>query len=161
MVDELSKELARLGEEVYIITPYYEYNKKKETNYLWKDGFTFNRNIRSWVAHFEYEFGIHTGKYCGVNYVWFHNSELFCRPYDGEGALYITKQLVFFALVTLECFCQLKIIPSLVVTNDWMCGFVSAYVKHKGYDGVFKDTKFMHIVHNLDPLYEGRLYPIV
>ena len=34
MVDELSKELVRLGEEVYIITPYYEYNKKKETNYL-------------------------------------------------------------------------------------------------------------------------------
>ena len=29
MVDELSKQLARIGEEVYIITPYYEYNKKK------------------------------------------------------------------------------------------------------------------------------------
>ena len=26
MVDELSKQLARIGEEVYIITPYYEYN---------------------------------------------------------------------------------------------------------------------------------------
>lgn len=41
MVDELSKELARLGEEVYIITPYYEYNKKKETNYLLRDGFKY------------------------------------------------------------------------------------------------------------------------
>ncbi len=39
MVDELSKELARLGEEVYIVTPYYQFNKKKETNYLLRDGF--------------------------------------------------------------------------------------------------------------------------
>lgn len=40
-----------------------------------------------------------------------------------------------------------------------MCGFVSAYVKVGKYSGVFDGTKFMHIVHNLDPLYEGRLYP--
>lgn len=48
----------------------------------------------------------------------------------------------------------------MIVTNDWMCGFVSAYSKHRGYD-VFHGTKFMHIVHNLDPLYQGRLYPKV
>jgi starch synthase len=40
-----------------------------------------------------------------------------------------------------------------------MCGFVSSYVKVGKYLGVFDGTKFMHIVHNLDPLYEGRLYP--
>lgn len=158
MVDELSKQLARLGEEVYIITPYYEYNKKKETNYLAKDGFVYDRNIKVIGSRFEYQFGIHTGKYCGVNYIWFHNSELFSKPYDGEGAMYVSKQLAYFALTTLEIFCQLKIFPSMVVTNDWMCGFVSAYVKHRGYQ-VFGGTKFMHIVHNLDPLYEGRLYP--
>ena len=52
MVDELSKELARLGEEVYIITPYYEYNKKKETNYLQRDGFKYERNVKVTAAHF-------------------------------------------------------------------------------------------------------------
>jgi glycogen synthase len=67
--------------------------------------------------------------------------------------------MVFFALVTLEAFCQLQIFPSMVITNDWMCGFVSAYVKVHKYKEVFNGTKFMHIVHNLDPLYEGRLYP--
>jgi starch synthase len=41
MVDELSKELVRLGEEVYIISPYYEYNKNNETNYLQKHGFVY------------------------------------------------------------------------------------------------------------------------
>lgn len=137
---------------MYIVTPYYEYNKKKETNYLLRDGFTHEQNIRVKAAHFDHEFGIHRGKYCGVNYIWFHNPELFSKPYDGEGAYYVSKQLAFFALTTLESFCQLKIFPSMVVTNDWMCGFVSAYVKHRKYE-VFDGTKFMHIVHNLDPLY--------
>ncbi len=73
--------------------------------------------------------------------------------------MYVTKQLVFFALAALEACCQLKIFPSIIATNDWMCGFVSAYVKVGKYSGVFDGTKFMHIVHNLDPLYEGRLYP--
>ncbi len=71
----------------------------------------------------------------------------------------MSKQLVFFALITLESFCQLKLFPSIVVTNDWMCGFVSAYVKCRKYKDIFDGTKFIHIVHNLDPLYEGRLYP--
>ena len=73
--------------------------------------------------------------------------------------MYVTKQLVFFALAALEACCQLKIFPSIIATNVWMCGFVSAYVKVGKYSGVFDGTKFMHIVHNLDPLYEGRLYP--
>lgn len=37
----------------------------------------------------------------GVNYIWFHNPELFSKPYDGEGALYVSKQLVFFGLAAL------------------------------------------------------------
>ncbi len=52
MVDQLSKELAKIGEEVYLITPYYEYNKKKQTNYLAKDGFKYDRNIKVQAAHF-------------------------------------------------------------------------------------------------------------
>jgi starch synthase len=146
---------------VYVITPYYQYNKKMETDYLARDGFQYERTIKVASAHFQYQFGIHRGKYCGVNYIWFHNHELFSKPYDGEAALYVTKQLVFFALVTLESFCQLKIFPSITVTNDWMCGFVGAYVKCQRYSKVFDGTKFMHICHNLDPLYEGRLYPKV
>ena len=40
-----------------------------------------------------------------------------------------------------------------------MCGFVSAYVKVNKYKDVFNGTKFIHICHNLDPTYEGRLFP--
>jgi glycogen synthase len=49
--------------------------------------------------------------------------------------------------------------PSTIVTNDWMCGFVSGYVKVGKYQKVFEGTKFMHICHNLAPDYEGKLYP--
>ena len=73
MVDQLSKELARLGEEVYIVTPYYQYNKKKETNYLQRDGFHYECNIKVKAANMTHEFGIHRGKYSGVNYIWYHN----------------------------------------------------------------------------------------
>ena len=40
-----------------------------------------------------------------------------------------------------------------------MCGFVSGYPKVGRFGSVFNGAKFMHICHNLDPLYEGRLYP--
>lgn len=52
MVDELSKELVKLKETVYMLTPYYEYNKKKETGYLARDGFVYDRNIKVYQAHF-------------------------------------------------------------------------------------------------------------
>ena len=50
-------------------------------------------------------------------------------PYKGEDPFYVTKQLVFFALASLEALCQLGISPSTVVTNDWFCGFVPGYIK--------------------------------
>jgi glycogen synthase len=49
--------------------------------------------------------------------------------------------------------------PTLIVTNDWFTALVPAYPKHGHFGEVFKGTKFLHIVYNLDPIYEGRLYP--
>ena len=36
MVDELSQELAKIGEDVIVISPYYEKNKKGDSGYLLK-----------------------------------------------------------------------------------------------------------------------------
>jgi glycogen synthase len=49
-------------------------------------------------------------------------------------------------------------IPSIIVTNDWFTGLVSAYAKNKNFSNTFDSTKFFHIIHNLDKEYEGRLY---
>lgn len=46
-----------------------------------------------------------------------------------------------------------------MVTNDWFTGLIAAYAKLGSFGDVFKGTIFVHIVHNLDPSYEGRLYP--
>ncbi len=47
MVDELAYGLSLLGEEVWVISPYYERNRKGETGYLAKDpaGIDYKENI--------------------------------------------------------------------------------------------------------------------
>jgi hypothetical protein len=47
MVDELTVGLADLGEDVYVISPYYDKNRKGETGYLAKDpaGIHYLQNI--------------------------------------------------------------------------------------------------------------------
>ena len=47
----------------------------------------------------------------------------------------------------------------MIVTNDWFTGLVGAYAKNHNFGNVFEETKFFHIVHNLDPSYEGRIFP--
>lgn len=83
MVDELSKELAKIGEEVIVISPYYEYNKKGKTGYLAADGFKYLKNIEVWASNIKFEFGIHYGVLNGIKYIWLHNPELFSMPYKG------------------------------------------------------------------------------
>ena len=55
--------------------------------------------------------------------------------------------------------CDRQIIPSMCVTNDWFTGFIPGYAKCKMFGDTFNGTRFLHIVHNLEPSYEGRLYP--
>jgi starch synthase len=45
------------------------------------------------------------------------------------------------------------------VTNDWFAGLAAAYAKVGAFGDAFKNTTFLHIFHNLQELYEGRLYP--
>jgi hypothetical protein len=50
------------------------------------------------------------------------------------------------------------LIPSICVTNDWFTGFVAAYAK-LAFGLTFKGTTFLHICHNLQEAYEGRIFP--
>ena len=49
----------------------------------------------------------------------------------------------------------------MVVTNDWFTGLIPAYAKKKAFGETFNGTTFFHIVHNLEPSYEGRIGPNV
>ena len=64
-----------------------------------------------------------------------------------------------FCKASLQLLCDIQTIPALIVTNDWFTGFTPAYGKCGAFGDVFKGTTFLHICHNLEPSYEGRLYP--
>lgn len=62
MVDELSLELAKMGQTVIVISPYYEKNKNNKSGYLAEDpaGFKYVDNIKV-IADRDYEIGVHEG----------------------------------------------------------------------------------------------------
>lgn len=96
---------------------------------------------------------------------WLHNSEMFPAAFEGNDAQYVLRQMTLYAQGTLELLCQIKLIPDLIVSNDWFSGLIPAYVNstlsngYKKYSNTFDNTKVYHIFHNLDPSYEGRLWP--
>ena len=60
---------------------------------------------------------------------------------------------------SLQLLCDLGIVPAVIVTNDWFTGLTAGYSKSGCFGETFKGTTFFHICHNLEPTYEGRLYP--
>ncbi|MBR6133851.1 MAG: glycogen/starch synthase, partial [Bacilli bacterium] len=63
MVDELSQGLRTLGQEVIMISPYYDRNRKGQQNYLAQDPFNIKyiRNIEVQLDN-KYTFGVHKGE---------------------------------------------------------------------------------------------------
>jgi len=159
MTDELSKGLADLGEEIYVITPWYDIKEKANPDVLLKDGIKFVQIITIWISGEKYDFGLHYGKVNGVHIYFFHHPLMFPSAFCGDEPGYVLRQLVLFARVVLEILCQIKVIPSLMISNDWFTGLIPAYIKIGRFGDFFKETKVFHIIHNLDPSYEGRLFP--
>jgi len=159
MVDELSYGLSLLGQEVWVISPYYERNRKGETGYLARDpaGINYVENI-SVQLDYKYTLGVHEGEVNGVKIIFLHNSEIFPSPYSDSGVRDTVKQMAVFSKACLEFCCVRKILPSVCVTNDWFTGMVPAYARNT-FGDVFKGSTFLHICHNLEPTYEGRLHP--
>lgn len=84
---------------------------------------------------------------------------MFPSAFCGEDSGYVIRQITLYARVTLQILCDIKVIPSIMVTNDWFSGLIPAYIKKHTYGNVFQNTKVFHIAHNLDETYEGRIYP--
>ena len=160
MVDELSQGLSSLGQEILMISPYYNHNRKGLSNYLSNDPFNIHY-IKNITINLDssYSFGVHNGFGNNINYYFLHNSKVFPRPYPDFGAGDTIREIACFAKACLQLLCDLSIIPSIIVTNDWFSGLVPAYAKNGSFGNVFKGTTFFHIIHNLEPTYEGRIYP--
>ena len=161
MVDELSQGLNAIGQEIIMISPYYNQNRKGKTDYLNNDPFNihYTKNVTIYLDA-KYEFGVHYGTgNNGIKYYFLHNATIFPRPYPDFGPADITREMACFGKASLQLLCDIGIIPALVITNDWFTGFTPAYARCGAFGDAFKGTTFMHICHNLEPSYEGRLYP--
>ena len=161
MVDELSQGLNAIGQDIIMISPYYNQNRKGKTDYLANDPFNihYTKNVSIQLDN-KYEFGVHYGTgNNGIQYYFLHNASIFPRPYPELGPADIVREMACFGKASLQLLCDLGVIPSLIITNDWFTGFTPAYGKNGAFGDAFKGTTFMHICHNLEPSYEGRLYP--
>ena len=160
MVDELSQGLNSAGQKVMMISPYYDRNRKGETEYLKNDPFNIKylRNIEVSLDK-KYNFGVHMGVgNNGIEYYFIHNYEIFPKPYPEGRVDDNFRRVCLFCKASLQLLCDIRKIPAVIVTNDWYTGLVAAYGKI-AFGGIFSGTTFMHICHNLEPEYEGRFYP--
>jgi starch synthase len=119
------------------------------------------------------EVGVHAGVDQGVKHYFLHHFNYFPAPYHTGGRDHQLKSLVLFAKASLELLCQTGLLPSLyvssfkcykntdsefsIVTNDWVCGLLAAYVRVGAYGNTFNGTTFFHLVHNLEEAYQGRI----
>lgn len=159
MVDELSIGLADLGQDVYVISPYYERNRKGQTGYLAQDpaGIHWKENIHVNIGC-GYTLGIHEGNVKGVKVIFLHNGDIFPSPYPDAKPDYLTTQISVFGKACLEFCCVRGIIPAMMITNDWFTGLIAAYAKIGAFGDTFKGSCFLHICHNLQESYEGRIH---
>ncbi|EFA80962.1 alpha amylase domain-containing protein [Heterostelium album PN500] len=160
MLDELTRSLQLLGVEVHIISPYYNYGKGGRTGYLEKEeGIKWQRNVVTYVGPDRVEVGVHEGVDKGIHLHFLHHFEYFPTPYNSGSPVHQLKTIVLFAKASLELLCQIRLLPSVIVTNDWFCGLVPAYAKAGAFGTTFNGTTFFHLVHNLEEAYQGRIYP--
>jgi len=159
MLDELTRALAVLGAEIHIISPYYNYNRKGNTDYLKAEGINYKQNVATYVGNEYVEVGVHYGYEYGVHLHFLHNFKFFTTPYHIGSPTHQLQTIVLMAKASLELCCQLRLLPSLIVSNDWFTGLVPAYAKRSGAFGTtFSGTTMFHLVHNLEEGYEGKIY---
>lgn len=159
MVDELTQDLASLGLDVRVISPYYNYDRDGKTGYLKKDGVKHLQNISTYVGGEHVLIGLHYLEQNGVKYYFLHNFTYFPSPYHTGSPSHQLQMVVLMAKASLEMMCQLRILPALVITNDWFTGLTPGYVRCGEFGSVFNGVTFFHLVHNLEEGYQGHIYP--
>eukprot|EP00180_Rhodochaete_pulchella_P000139 Plantae.Rhodophyta-Rhodochaete_pulchella.ctg1089.p1 GENE.Plantae.Rhodophyta-Rhodochaete_pulchella.ctg1089~~Plantae.Rhodophyta-Rhodochaete_pulchella.ctg1089.p1 ORF type:complete len:1019 (-),score=178.83 Plantae.Rhodophyta-Rhodochaete_pulchella.ctg1089:845-3691(-) len=162
MVDELTKDLAALGLDVWVVSPYYTVNRKGQTKYIEQDGnFHWMRNIDVNIGSAVLQVGVFEGEEEGVKLMFLERGDFFPKVYADPGSQQkLLETIVLMSLGSLEAICQAAISPAVVVTNDWLPALAAGYGKNGFFGDYFNNTTFFHLIHNLgDGAYEGRVYP--
>ena len=159
MIDELTQCLAKLGQNIIVIAPYYHFDKSGKSGYLENDenSFVYINDLEIKIDK-NYIFKIFFGKKNNIKYYFIYNKGIFPEAYNQGPAYENVLRLALFGQASLELLCSIQNIPSIIITNDWFTGFIPAYGKSEKYSGIFKYCSFLHIVHNLEEGYQGVIY---
>eukprot|EP00762_Andalucia_godoyi_P003990 ANDGO_05608.mRNA.1 Glycogen synthase len=159
MVDALAQDLASMGLEVHVLSPYYNKNNAGKTDYLKEDGIFLDSIIQTNVGFDTVNVGLHYVHRNNVHYYFLHHADIFPVAYRSGRAMDQCRTVVLLARAALETLCQKHILPAVIVTHDWPSGLVAAYTKLGYYGSSFRGATLMHVVHNLEEGYQGRIYP--
>jgi starch synthase len=166
VVYELPRELVELGEEVYVITPFYQQGEetltKKMQNAVEKYSVSYTgKNVRFFIQNSEYEVGIHHGKVEGINFFLLDHHEFFDGLYWGLTAEEKLRRRIAFARASAELITSFNLKPLFTFTNDAFAGIFNGVVKEDPYyatNSNFQHTSFFHIVHNVGWQYFDSYY---
>jgi starch synthase len=156
VVYELPRELASLGEKVYVITPYYRTGDEKAIGKMKRavkeHGVAYTGlNVRFKIQEAEYQVGVHTGKVEGITYFLLDHHEFFDGLYWGYTAEEKLRRRVALARASVEVIVAFGLEPHFTLTNDAYAGIFNGIVRSNSYyrdSPNFKSTTFLHIIHN-------------
>jgi starch synthase len=156
VVYELPRELAALGESVYVITPFYRQGDDKAVKKMQQAakryGATYTDvNVQFKILEIQYEVGVHRCHVDGVDYFLLDHYELFDGLYWGYTAEEKLKRRIALARASAEVIIAFGLEPQFTLTNDAYAGLFNALVRGDPYyreNPNFAATTYLHIIHN-------------
>lgn len=143
----LSKELAKSGDEVIIVTPYYQTIKRKCLNLEYVGVLPVNVSWRKQDAE------IFTTTVDGVKYYLLSNGYYFDRD-NIYGYHDDSERFAFFAIACLNLLKYVNFQADVVHVHDWQAGIVPTLLKEKySFDPYYASMKTVLTIHN--PAFKG------
>ena len=155
VIDDISKGLSELGQNIIIIRPYYHSNNYKNMNLQKILEISINLDIN-------YSFDIYFTEKKGIKYYFIYNQNLFLYPHPNLSGVEALREISCFSKSSLQLLINLNIIPEIIVTCDSYTGFAPAYARTTSFNNFFKNTKIIHLCNTIEnpekkylPLKEG------
>lgn len=151
---ELPRELARLGERLYVITPLYRAGEPRSAakmrEAVERYGISYTGvNVGFDLGDARYEVGVHGGVVDGVRYYLLDHHELFDGLYWGYRSNERIRRRLGLARAAAEVISRFRLDPLVVATNDAAAGLLSGVMRSDPqYAGGGARTSFVHVIHN-------------
>ncbi len=156
VVYELPREMAKLGEKVFVISALYR-NGSEEASRRMNDAIKkYNvkytgKNIGIYIMDNHYEIGVHHGVVDGIEYYLLDHHEFFDGLYWGITSQEKLRRRIAFSRACAEVIVRFELNPHFCFTNDAYAGIFNGLVKSDSYyinNPNFEKATFFHIIHN-------------